>query len=657
MQRPENVAIFWDFESLPPHSSQPEYKLVESIRSSAHDFGSVISFKAYVDTSTLSSNLRAELQASGVSLTDYPHGKDMADKMLVGDMIAYAIDHPSPSTIFLISSDVHYAYVVSILRHRRYKVVVLCPSATQSSLVQAASVHIDWNTHVLGDAAPPSPTPPPPPPNPHPPKAPPPPSRRRSDSIFSRPYTPSVLRTNLTERDDDRPSDYYESAPSRRRSVSIVSRPFSPSGRPSFPMNEDDDFAPRYDADPRSHARPNGVLHDDGVGSRYATAPARRESTSWLQPISPDAESVRSVQSYVYSVQSYRSPSPPPIERKPLDIAVIIDDNTSSGTVKPPKLPKDFTFLGSESSAETAPVVKALENAQLLVETAVALSSVSAHGPSDILSQSAPIVSAVLSSVPETVVPVLEPTATASAPPAPSPVATPAVSVSALTPAAPPPTETPEASVPASTPAVSPAVSTDNVPAPPPAPIPAVLPSVNASLPSPALLPAPPSTLPPPTKSLPEKATVTVEPKATGALAAQGPSSTNPAASAPAAPTPAPPKPAATESVAPQVSQASKTSSGTVKAYESSPSQPPPNRLLPRSTFAPLVECLRTYAANGQDRVSRSELGTMLARPKYRGLYAQAGVGTLRTYITKAVEAGAIRIGGGGSKMWVALPY
>lgn len=53
----------------------------------AQAFGSVKLFKAYLEVSQqISSSLRTELQASGVSLTDCPHNgrKDVADKMLIG---------------------------------------------------------------------------------------------------------------------------------------------------------------------------------------------------------------------------------------------------------------------------------------------------------------------------------------------------------------------------------------------------------------------------------------------------------------------------------------------------------------------------------------------------------------------------------------------
>jgi hypothetical protein len=72
-------------------SSLTGYEVVNAIRRVAQEFGSVTLFKAYLEVSdqvlrSRSQSLRAELQASGVSLTDCPHNgrKDVADKMMLG---------------------------------------------------------------------------------------------------------------------------------------------------------------------------------------------------------------------------------------------------------------------------------------------------------------------------------------------------------------------------------------------------------------------------------------------------------------------------------------------------------------------------------------------------------------------------------------------
>lgn len=63
--------------------------IVNKIRRLAHQYGSVKTFKAYLEypeqTTLKSIALRSELQSCGVSLIDCPHNgrKDVADKMMM----------------------------------------------------------------------------------------------------------------------------------------------------------------------------------------------------------------------------------------------------------------------------------------------------------------------------------------------------------------------------------------------------------------------------------------------------------------------------------------------------------------------------------------------------------------------------------------------
>ncbi|KAG5219743.1 NYN domain-containing protein [Salix suchowensis] len=125
----------------------------------AHKFGSVKLFKAYLELSEQAMsprllNLRSELQSSGVSLTDCPHNgrKNVADQMIIVDMLTYAIDRPAPATIVLISGDRDFAYAASVLRLRRYSVVVvsLNTRGVHPSLTAQANACLDWNADIMG---------------------------------------------------------------------------------------------------------------------------------------------------------------------------------------------------------------------------------------------------------------------------------------------------------------------------------------------------------------------------------------------------------------------------------------------------------------------------------------------------------------------------
>ena len=150
---------------------------MDSIRSLAQNFGSIKLFKAYLEVSEHASAsrallLRSELQSSGVSLTDCPHNgrKDVADKMIIGasplsahpsyrnnflvDMLAHAIDNPAPSTIVLVSGDRDFAYALSILRLRRYHIVLITLTNAHPTLKAQASHCFDWISDVLGPVDP-----------------------------------------------------------------------------------------------------------------------------------------------------------------------------------------------------------------------------------------------------------------------------------------------------------------------------------------------------------------------------------------------------------------------------------------------------------------------------------------------------------------------
>ncbi|KAJ7597844.1 NYN domain-containing protein [Mycena floridula] len=155
------VAIFWDYENCHASATISGYELAESIRNVAHQHGPVKVFKAYMEISEQTSSrglaLRSELQTSGVSLTDCPHAgrKDVADKMMMVDMLAHAIDNPGPYTFILISGDRDFAYAAAVLRLRQYRVVVISPTlpAVHASLKSQASLCLDWTIDIMSKLA------------------------------------------------------------------------------------------------------------------------------------------------------------------------------------------------------------------------------------------------------------------------------------------------------------------------------------------------------------------------------------------------------------------------------------------------------------------------------------------------------------------------
>ncbi|KAF5378928.1 hypothetical protein D9757_008743 [Collybiopsis confluens] len=166
----KQVAIFWDSENCGFSSHFSGYDVVRRIRDIAHDFGSIKLFKAYTQLSieqgtaanlstapsprSIAIAMRSELQCSGVSITDCPHSgyKNVVDQMIITDMLTFAMDNPArpPSTtIMILSGDRDFTYTLSILRMRRYKVVIVAPSNVHPSLREQASEFFEWSGSVL----------------------------------------------------------------------------------------------------------------------------------------------------------------------------------------------------------------------------------------------------------------------------------------------------------------------------------------------------------------------------------------------------------------------------------------------------------------------------------------------------------------------------
>lgn len=158
----EPVAIFWDVDNCAPPTGSSGRSVALAVRAAIQNLesGPIVSFKAYLELSSETQapnaaqvQLRSELQGCGVSLIDTPKSgrKDVADKMMITDLLAYAIDQPAPATVVLISGDRDFAYPLGILRNRGYNVVLVTPPIGAVPILEAsANVVMSWRQDVLG---------------------------------------------------------------------------------------------------------------------------------------------------------------------------------------------------------------------------------------------------------------------------------------------------------------------------------------------------------------------------------------------------------------------------------------------------------------------------------------------------------------------------
>ncbi|KAG6888106.1 hypothetical protein C0995_010671 [Termitomyces sp. Mi166 len=153
----KDVAVFWDYESCDVSSSASGYDVAQRIRSVALTFGIVKQIKAYVNlheplTSFKLPQIRLELQMSGISIADCPQKNDhdnAIERIMLVDMLAYAVDNPSLSTLILISADRNFAYAMATLRMRGFTIVLISPDTVHASLKAQASECLDWHLDVL----------------------------------------------------------------------------------------------------------------------------------------------------------------------------------------------------------------------------------------------------------------------------------------------------------------------------------------------------------------------------------------------------------------------------------------------------------------------------------------------------------------------------
>ncbi|CAO1630119.1 unnamed protein product [Parajaminaea phylloscopi] len=171
--KPIPVAVFWDVDNCAPPSGSSGRQIVLSIRKHLSSIsvgsgpdqeelgpsGPLMSFKAYLELSSAEGvgpaqvNLRSELQGSGVSLIDTPKSgrKDVADKMIIADIMAFALDVAPPARIVLISGDRDFAYPLSLIRGRGYQVVLITPPVGAVPILKASASHVArWRQDVLG---------------------------------------------------------------------------------------------------------------------------------------------------------------------------------------------------------------------------------------------------------------------------------------------------------------------------------------------------------------------------------------------------------------------------------------------------------------------------------------------------------------------------
>ncbi|GAA6063872.1 hypothetical protein JCM10212_003608 [Sporobolomyces blumeae] len=153
-QTPE-VAIFWDYENVRIPADCSAARVVGDLLDLAHRHGILSTFKAYMDTSLERSvrgtTIRSHMQTSGVTVCDTPHRnqKEVADVMIITDMLMFGLKAKDPAVIILVSSDRGFVYPLTQLRFNRCKVILVSAEEAGETIRCCVDEVISFRTELL----------------------------------------------------------------------------------------------------------------------------------------------------------------------------------------------------------------------------------------------------------------------------------------------------------------------------------------------------------------------------------------------------------------------------------------------------------------------------------------------------------------------------
>jgi len=144
------TSLWWDMESCPLPSYVDPYSVVSMAPALLRNFNIISSmgnagggcssphhyhFSAYEFFSETQTELHQTLINSGIRLHQLAHGKtrNEMEKMMMADVLLWAMDTPPPANIIFMIGSVDFCYVFQKLRQRSYNVFLICQSMSKMS--------------------------------------------------------------------------------------------------------------------------------------------------------------------------------------------------------------------------------------------------------------------------------------------------------------------------------------------------------------------------------------------------------------------------------------------------------------------------------------------------------------------------------------------
>ncbi|KAF9811112.1 hypothetical protein IEO21_06661 [Rhodonia placenta] len=136
----KTVSLFWDMENCGLRLRSKDGFTIEELRRFAEGFGCLKTLNAYLDKShhATSSSLSA-FRSQGFNIIDCPHNgeRNVVDRRMIDDMMAWAARNPAPVTMVLITGDKDYVKAASTLSTRGYIIIIIAPPKAHACLKAA----------------------------------------------------------------------------------------------------------------------------------------------------------------------------------------------------------------------------------------------------------------------------------------------------------------------------------------------------------------------------------------------------------------------------------------------------------------------------------------------------------------------------------------
>jgi hypothetical protein len=148
-QRSASLAIFWDIENVLISAACTGRFAASRVKKALAEYSDLVMccVCASIGLNNIPHEKRLELQLSGCHLVDCPQmeSKEVADKMVIVDAMEFAFDRPDGAVLCLVTGDMDYAYLLSILQRRqRWRTIVISKGSLESMFHVSCSVRLRW---------------------------------------------------------------------------------------------------------------------------------------------------------------------------------------------------------------------------------------------------------------------------------------------------------------------------------------------------------------------------------------------------------------------------------------------------------------------------------------------------------------------------------